>query len=339
MRRYLSRKRGFTLIELLVVIAIIAILVALLLPAVQQAREAARRSQCRSNLKQIGLAVHNYLETHSLIPYGWRGGGGTAGPNNTSLYPFYCHNRDTWFHRILPYVDQGQLYTDYESDCANVSASTSNHVHNMSATLAPFINYPLAVFSCPSEPEQPAFSDSNSTRWAGSYLGCYGQTQQTASGTILSDTDTMPTSTRVGCDGIFCFQANFTMKDISDGSSHTMMFSETIQRVRVGRSSWCNGCYWRGSAHGEALFTAYETPNNPDVPDQNWTCKTLDPHPHGACVDAPNGIRFNLARSWHAGGVHVTMADGAVKWVSNSIDLGLYQALATRRGMEPVGEF
>ena len=326
MSRYLNslRQRAFTLIELLVVIAIIAILIALLLPAVQQAREAARRSQCRGNLKQLGVAIHNYLETHTLFPYGWRGGGGT--------YPDYCHNRDTWFHRILPYVDQAALYQKYEGDCANVSPTTSNHVHNMSTTLAPFVNTPLAVFSCPSEPEQPAFSESNGTRWAGNYLGCYGNTIQTASTGISN-----PPSTS-GCNSIFCYQSRFTMADIPDGSSSTLMFSETIQRVRIGASSWCNGCYWRGSAHGEAFFTAYETPNNAAVPDQNWTCKNTT-HPLAPCTSVTSGNRYNLARSWHAGGVHVAMADGGVRWVSDNIDLGLYQALATRRGMETVGEF
>src|SRR5690606_35812635 len=97
--------RGFTLIELLVVIAIIAVLIALLLPAVQQAREAARRSQCRNNLKQLGIAMHNYHDVHRTFPYGFREIGGTGAAEIT--------RRDTWFQAILPFIDQANLYTAY----------------------------------------------------------------------------------------------------------------------------------------------------------------------------------------------------------------------------------
>jgi prepilin-type processing-associated H-X9-DG protein len=86
------------------------------------------------------------------------------------------------------------------------------------------------------------------------------------------------------------------------------------------------------------VFSAYDTPNNKTVPDQNWTCK-MTTHPLAPCTSTSGGNRYNLARSWHEGGVHVTMADGSVRWVSENIGLSLYQALATRRGMEPIGEF
>ena len=99
------RSRGFTLIELLVVIAIIAVLIALLLPAVQQAREAARRSQCKNNLKQLGLALHNYHDVHNTLPYGYWSREGTVGVTK---------NRDSWFQRILPFVDQVALFNSYE---------------------------------------------------------------------------------------------------------------------------------------------------------------------------------------------------------------------------------
>lgn len=99
----LHRRRGFTLIELLVVIAIIAVLIALLLPAVQQAREAARRSQCKNNLKQIGLALHNYNDTHGALP------SGSIVLRNTAGTVYYGHGW-TWHATILPYLDQGPLY-------------------------------------------------------------------------------------------------------------------------------------------------------------------------------------------------------------------------------------
>ncbi len=105
MRSLSSRHRGFTLIELLVVIAIIAILIALLLPAVQQAREAARRTQCKNHLKQLGLALHNYHDTYSVFPYG-----------HQSEVTGARHRRACWFQSILPFVDQAPLYNKYAQD-------------------------------------------------------------------------------------------------------------------------------------------------------------------------------------------------------------------------------
>ncbi|QDV49261.1 DUF1559 domain-containing protein [Gimesia fumaroli] len=307
------RSRGFTLIELLVVIAIIAILIALLLPAVQQAREAARRSTCKNNLKQISLAMHNYESAHSTFPYGHRGGGGA--------YPTYCHNRDTWFHRILPYVDQAPMYNNYEADCANVSASTSNHVHNISSSQI-FVRTPLPAFMCPSD-IGPGFAEPSGVRWGGSYLGCIGWANNRSTGTD---------------NGMFGYQTKTKMRDITDGTSNTMMLSEGVQRVAVptGFSWGCAGCYWIGGAHGEVTFSAFETPNT-SAADQNYLCKSTTD------INAPCVVnqtdKWNYARSQHVGGVHAGMADGAVRFISENIDRGTFRAIATTSGDEVVGEF
>tara|TARA_R110002072_G_scaffold145460_1_gene291927 strand:+ start:69385 stop:70275 length:891 start_codon:yes stop_codon:yes gene_type:complete len=126
-------RNAFTLIELLVVIAIIAILVALLLPAVQQAREAARRAQCKSNMRQIGLALHNYQEAHTVFPFGVLGtqGGGSAG-----------HLLTTWETLILPFVEQATLHSQYDF---NVRFDHSNNSDT--------VEQPLAVYMCPTQPE------------------------------------------------------------------------------------------------------------------------------------------------------------------------------------------
>ncbi|WP_299460411.1 DUF1559 domain-containing protein [uncultured Gimesia sp.] len=309
-----SVKRGaFTLIELLVVIAIIAILIALLLPAVQQAREAARRSTCKNSLKQICLAMHNYESTHTTFPYAHRGGAGT--------YPFYCHNRDSWFHRILPYIDQAPMYNAYEADCSNVSATTSNHVHNISSSQV-FVRTPLPIFMCPSD-IGPAFAENTGVRWAGSYLACIGWANNRSTGTD---------------NGMFGYETKTKMRDITDGTSSTMMLSEAVQRVTVptGFSWGCPGCYWIGGAHGEVAFTAYETPNT-SAPDQNYLCKSTTDVNAPCVTDQAN--RWNYARSQHVGGVHVGMADGAVRFISENIDRGTYRSLSTRSGKEVVGEF
>ncbi|QDT90660.1 DUF1559 domain-containing protein [Gimesia algae] len=307
------QSRGFTLIELLVVIAIIAILIALLLPAVQQAREAARRSTCKNNLKQISLAMHNYESAHRVFPYAHRGANG--------WYPQACHQRDTWFHRILPYVDQAPMYNAYEADCANVSASTSNHVHNISSSQK-FVSTPLPAFMCPSD-VGPAFAENTGVRWGGSYMGCIGWANNRSTGTD---------------NGMFGYETRTKMRDITDGTSSTMMLSEGVQRVAVptGFSWGCPGCYWIGGAHGEVTFTAYETPNT-SAPDQNYLCKSTT-DVNAPCVNNTS-TRWNYARSMHVGGVHIGMADGAVRFVSENIDRGTFRALATISGDEVIGDF
>lgn len=308
-----TKQRGFTLIELLVVIAIIAILIALLLPAVQQAREAARRSSCKNNLKQIALAMHNYESTHRVFPYAHRAGGGT--------YPNYCHARDTWFHRILPYVDQAPMYNAYEADCANVSGSTSNHVHNISSSQV-FVRTALPAFMCPSD-VGPAFAEPGGIRWAGSYLACIGWANNRSTGND---------------NGMFGYQTRTKIRDVTDGTSSTLMLSEAVQRVAVptGHSWSCPGCYWIGGAHGEVTFTAYETPNT-SAPDQNYLCKSTT-DVNAPCV-TNRTERWNYARSKHVGGVHVALADGAIRFISENIDRGTYRALSTQSGEEVVGEF
>lgn len=308
-----TRQRGFTLIELLVVIAIIAILIALLLPAVQQAREAARRSSCKNNLKQIALGLHNYLSAHRVFPYAWRGGGGA--------YPTYCHARDTWFHRILPYVDQAPMYNAYEGDCANVSATTSNHVHNISSSQK-FVSTPLSAFMCPSD-VGPAFAEPSGVRWGGSYVACIGWANNRSTGTD---------------NGMFGYQTKTKIRDITDGTSSTIMLSEAVQRVAIptGHSWGCPGCYWIGGAHGEANFTAYETPNS-SAPDQNYLCKSTT-DVRAPCV-TDQSSRWNYARSMHVGGVHIGMADGAVRFLSENVDRNTYRSLSTVSGHEVVGEY
>lgn len=128
------RRRGFTLIELLVVIAIIAVLIALLLPAVQQAREAARRSQCKNNLKQIGLALFNYESSTQVFPFGVLGNNGTA----TAANPLH-----TWHSQILPYVDQQSLYFTYQF----------NSTFNSAANAAPVLTT-IPGFLCPTHPDR-----------------------------------------------------------------------------------------------------------------------------------------------------------------------------------------
>ncbi|QDT26101.1 DUF1559 domain-containing protein [Gimesia panareensis] len=306
-----SSKRGFTLIELLVVIAIIAILIALLLPAVQQAREAARRSTCKNNLKQIGVALHNYHDTHRLFPYGHMEVA-SGNYNSSSPYGTY-HWRDTWAQQLWPFVDQAPLYNKYSADPAT---------HVFFTTDPAVVKAVVPVYLCPSDPSTPGSADT-SGRSQGSYIGCAGN-ETTTTGSNLN--------------GIFSANSNTKIRDLKDGSSNTIMVSEIIIRGQAATTTqWgCPGCYGIGGAHGEMTFTTRETPNT-QVPDQNYACKSTT-WPNAPCV-VNTGTKYNFARSYHVGGVHALLADGAVRFISSNIDRPTFQNLGNKKDGQVLGEF
>ena len=307
-------RRGFTLIELLVVIAIIAILIALLLPAVQQAREAARRTQCKNHLKQLGLAFHNYHDAHNLFPYGWQGEVSGA-----------THRRDCWYQRILPYCDQAAFSNQYEKD-------TTAYVHQIPKSLAGTV---VGMFMCPSDPSTPAWGGGGSDNgFQGSYGVCAG---------ARVNADGLPddiVSSATG--GMFGTNSETKFRDIKDGSSNTLMASETMIRGNTGGGWGGMGGYWGGAPHGSYGFTAAEPPNT-QIPDRVYLCKSST-FPDAPCESGGSPYlnlprRWNFARSHHEGGVHCLMGDGAVRFVSENIDRATFQALGTRRGGEVIGDF
>ena len=329
------KNRGFTLIELLVVIAIIGVLVAILLPAVQQAREAARRSQCSNNLKQLGIALHNYESTFGLF----------AGLPSVSAYGFSVQAQ------ILPYVDQASLRNLIDFNTPLMTGSGGSQV--MNPVHANVVNKVIPLFLCPSDGMQPLFTNSNTgvSSFAGTnYVVCSG------SG-IAANYDT-----RARTDGMFWWGSGVRIADITDGSSNTVMLSEALlgngvdlatlgpidpqrQMARYsgggmgaagagftgppgndpnlaaaaagaaavdgrGRSSWI----W-GREH-MTTFNTYITPNS----------MTPDVH--------RNGFGWFTPRSLHVGGVQVTLADGSVRFVSENVSLDAWRAYGTRAGRE-----
>jgi len=198
MPKHKSRPNGFTLIELLVVIAIIAILIALLLPAVQQAREAARRTQCKNNLKQLGLAAHNYHDTHQSFPLN----------ASSSLYGYSAHAQ------LLPFHEQSSLHSliDFNSP-AQVGVPWAPA---MNPVIRPVASQALNVLLCPSEAGDPFYVDSNGDAWAvGNYLlnGGSGNDIQYCSRTN---------------DGLFWRGSRTKFRDITDGTSNTVFMAETL---------------------------------------------------------------------------------------------------------------
>lgn len=306
MRRNVNR--GFTLIELLVVIAIIAVLIALLLPAVQQAREAARRTQCKNNMKQLGLALHNYHDQANLFPYG---------VTNTPSGVYHC--RDTWMQQILPMIEQGSLYTAYQAD-------TSAWVMDVPAAIR---DKSLGAFQCPSDPSSPGKGASGGFRsgadgFQGNYVMCIGKSQ-----TYLTDNG-----------GLFYWQSKHGLKHVIDGTSNTILGSEVMIRGAANANSgWGEGGgYWGGGEGGGFGFTTQFPPNS-TVTDQVYACKSTT-WPNAPCQSMSTyATQRILARSYHVGGVHSTMADGAVRFISNNIDTIVFQNLGTRAGNEIIGDF
>ena len=321
-----SLSRGFTLIELLVVIAIIAILIALLLPAVQQAREAARRSTCKNNLKQIGLALHNYHDTHKVFPPGWITWLDCPSPIGDA-YRTGGRNYG-WSVMILPFLDQSAIYNLQNFEAGNIACSGSNPELNTSSGPAPAasttngLRTELDVFMCPSSVYPNILTG---TYWAdgypkSNYLGNYGRVARSAHGFSISENT-----------GIFRPNSKVQIRDIIDGTSNTIMVGEVSGRgayIGSHRSpgTWAACVENKGGYH---LFLRH--------------CQSGV----GGEINSESALS-NTARdgfgSLHEGGAHFLLCDGAVRFISENIDSGpgtsgTYQKLADKADREVVGEF
>lgn len=349
--------RGFTLVELLVVIAIIGVLVALLLPAVQQAREAARRMQCKNNLKQVGLALHNYHGAHNVFPYGFRDDG-----------PLATLNRETWMQLLLPYLEQPAVYQSYRALADSISL---RHLGVITVPLGESnAGVAIPVLQCRSDPSSPAFVTSRlgSTtalnipgegfkHFQGNYVVC--------AGTMTGGYPLIQTVNRVSqwalenpSDGMFYYVSRTRFADVTDGTSNTIMASECIIRGKSGDTFGDAGDYWGGGNHAGYGFSTFNPPNTP-VPDVVYQCKlptfqglrTPSNWPGAPCVSvaryssntaadaATTPHIINHARSYHPGGVQILLADGSVSFISNQIDRLIFQRLGTRAGGEAVSGF
>ena len=314
------RARGFTLIELLVVIAIIRVLVALLLPAVQSARESSRRVLCINHLKQIGLAMHQYHDTHAVLPPGKKG---------------CCWG--TWLVYTLPHLEQSALFNAWNSCGINSPGVPEGYdldlryfgVANRTVT-----STRLGVYLCPSDQTNaPITADMNGITYActsQNYAANFGNTIVIQTdfqdvrfagapfvdiGSPLGDYD-RPGRKTVGFSAFL------------DGLSHTTLLSEVI----VGQGQDLRGFSWWGDA---ATFEAYLTPNSsfPDVIFSAYYCINQPPNP--PCIAATTALPEVLAaRSRHPGGVNVALADGSVRLMKDSIDVRMWRALSTTAGAE-----
>ena len=370
------RRRGFTLIELLVVIAIIAVLIALLLPAVQMAREAARRTQCRNNLKQIGLALHNYHDTYNLFPPNESWFADTTWQSNQGLPDTSMGGPgglpgSGWFSTkvfLLPYLDQNPMYNAINLKQPEHHAyAWDRNRNNANYTVA---LSPIEVFLCPSDQCKPpgwlAGSGTNYTMSNGVTDPLPAQNQwdgATPNNGILYSPMVRWTPQATVSLGI---------RDVIDGTANTAAYSEWVKGDERGPNTnqWPNiGSVepkslmygWIGNAGGNSLFeraklTAdaceYGVPNNLDrwwEKGCSWSwgfLSTSDGYSHNntpnkrSCwigADWVPGQNMWTASSMHAGGgVNVLMCDGQVRWVSDNVDYTVWMSIGTRNGQERI---
>jgi prepilin-type N-terminal cleavage/methylation domain-containing protein/prepilin-type processing-associated H-X9-DG protein len=296
----MRQQRGFTLIELLVVIAIIAVLIALLLPAVQQAREAARRTQCRNNMKQLGLAIHNYHDSHSILPV-----------CSATVY----EKRFNWSVMILPYMDDAPMYNKLNFNVPSWNAANF-------PTLKPVYSKVI----CPSDPYgseilveenfAPAdpwgLSQMDYAAVEGDYINTTGVGQTPAYGNTAAGV------AKRGMIGRHLWSAKFSQ--VSDGLSNTFLLGECIGAFGYTQNFACQsfGTTAQPINYRNSFFVQ-DRANWPTVANPRWD----------------EGIGF---RSLHTGGAHFLMGDGSVKFVSENIDGFAYRAQASRAGGEVFGE-
>jgi prepilin-type N-terminal cleavage/methylation domain-containing protein/prepilin-type processing-associated H-X9-DG protein len=320
-----KRTHGFTLVELLVVIAIIGILVALLLPAIQAAREAARRSQCINNLKQVGIAFQNYHDVHKQLPMG-----------------AYSCCQGTWQPAILPFIEEQQLADLYTMLPTTTQEYSDDYRYDadLPTRNPPIRNYlvtqkRIATLTCPSDEPQVVSGGGQAKDGTTlhNYVANFGTTNHTGF-TPLLGVDYLG-SPFIGQDENFNIRHNLTtkFKQISDGLSKTMLISETVQ----GKEGDLRGLTWWGWAAG---FETMVGPNasDSDLLQQSGYCKNnISNNP--PCGTAIGAKFWNGARSRHKGGTNVVMCDASVQFVVDDVDLTVWRAASTTKGAEVYSGF
>ncbi|AMV19442.1 DUF1559 domain-containing protein [Planctomyces sp. SH-PL14] len=307
------RRHGFTLIELLVVIAIIAVLVAILLPAVQQAREAARRSQCTNNMKQLGIAMHNYHETMGSLPIG-AGGGLVALPASGTVDA--SQSGYVWLRAILPYIDQTASYNMWD-ERYQYAVGNNNKV----------IQSPIPGMRCPSDTATQPWNNTPNYNYAVNLGNTTYNRTNPFNGVAFGQSPFDATTAAA--------VRSYKFSDMGDGVSNVLLLGE----IRQGQNGTdLRGLIWYVPHVG---FTAHNPPNT-SVPDRlnAGFCVAANSAIQLPCAgtDTNNPTMFS-ARSRHVGGVNVVLGDGSVRFVSDAVNLQTWRDLSTMFDGRALGEF
>jgi prepilin-type N-terminal cleavage/methylation domain-containing protein/prepilin-type processing-associated H-X9-DG protein len=340
-----AQRRGFTLIELLVVIAIIAVLISLLLPAVQSAREAARRAQCVNNLKQLGLATHNYIDGNGVFPIGTfkksLNADGSPPPGDLAASKCSGRHEHSILVRLLPYFEQAQLYNAF-----------NNAIHYSDIPNATVQATGVSTIWCPSDGSISGALDFTDFTYGMRFTSYKGNAGTWFSPGRYQDSDCVGSlfGTLIGqANGVYNFYSKTTLASISDGTSNTMLMGEAAWG-KLNKGDEVCWAWWDSGNYGDSMYTTLY-PLNPFN-------KVGDPTAFGINTD----LYVSAASSFHPGGSNFAFCDGSVRFIKDSIQqppaqpnglpqnitvdsnnvytivgqLSVYQALSTRNAGEVI---
>ena len=316
----MNRRRAFTLVELLVVIAIIGILIALLLPAVQAAREAARRAQCSNNLKQVGLGMHNYHDTHRRFP-----------PGSLAM----GHGPNAWIF-ILPYCEQNAVYQQLQFSTTAFWFGIAGGGPNR----AVIHEFKPSYMICPSSPLEDHVTETNGATTEvlqGSYVLIAGANDHS--------TNEITDRGHYSAGGAFMKNRTTSFRDITDGTSNTMLVGEqsnwgvTASGDQVDIRSTSNDGHWMGNSDGRNPDGGTPYGTGDQVRCYNLTTVR---HPINTQLSAnDNSASYcNTAiQSAHPGGAQILLADGSVRFVTETVEMQTFKDLANRNDGHVLGEY
>jgi len=325
-----SQRRGFTLIELLVVIAIIAVLIGLLLPAVQSAREAARRAQCVNNLKQLGLAMHNYHDTLGAFP-----------PGSLNYTGVFSSPRQTWMVHLYPFMESTNIYNNFNFSLTGPPFGLPwyNTVNSFGPTAITAVV--VSTLLCPSDglappifkQRYPANAPEPQTNYLSrsNYLGFFGDINHFSAYNKANGHQK----------ATFGFNLSTKIADFTDGTSNSLAIGEYL--LGAGEAEDGRGCLWADFAGYSHIYTQL-TPNSssPDLLYPNYCFFPPDvnfnyPRRNLPCANGTGGGTDTAAsRSRHPGGVNILMGDGSVRFAKNTVNVFVWRALGSIAGGEVI---